>query len=205
VLTLPPIGPRKDPKQDRSEAMVSAIVQAAAQLIAADGYAATSMTGVAQRAGVSIGSLYQYFQSKDALLTELARRVMHENASVFEASVDEAHGKPLDVGVTMLMRKVAGFVAEAYPLRVEFVRYIPRIVEESDTSVRDRYFAALERFLRPHAQARSLDDGIFNLIHAMEGILEASSRLPTNRFADPTYLAQVEAQILGLVRSAVGG
>jgi AcrR family transcriptional regulator len=73
---VPPrsLAPRKLAKQARSEATVEAIIQAGAQVFERHGYAAASTNRIAERAGVSIGSLYQYYPNKDAILLELARR-----------------------------------------------------------------------------------------------------------------------------------
>ncbi|WP_054569520.1 TetR/AcrR family transcriptional regulator [Frankia sp. R43] len=62
---------RKRPAQERSRRTVEAILEAAAQLLATKGYRATTTNHVAERAGVSIGSLYQYFPNKDALVAAL--------------------------------------------------------------------------------------------------------------------------------------
>jgi AcrR family transcriptional regulator len=66
--------PRKQPEQDRSRATVDVIVDAAARILVKHGYDAFTTNRVAEKAGVSIGSLYQYFPNKDALLGELMRR-----------------------------------------------------------------------------------------------------------------------------------
>jgi AcrR family transcriptional regulator len=63
--------PRRRPRQERARATVEAIVAAAAEVIASEGYAAMNTNKVAARAGVSIGSLYQYFPNKQALLVSL--------------------------------------------------------------------------------------------------------------------------------------
>lgn len=73
---------RKKPRQQRSRATWEAILDAAAQLFGQLGYAATTTNKVAERAGVSIGSLYQYFPDKDALLLALAERHLAEATEV---------------------------------------------------------------------------------------------------------------------------
>ena len=65
---------RKQPKQGRAVATVTAIVDAAARILTEDGYAAASTNRVAERAGVSIGSLYEYFPGKEAVFAELRKR-----------------------------------------------------------------------------------------------------------------------------------
>ena len=69
---------RKRPVQDRSQATVGYILEAAAQLFGESGYEGTTTNRVAERAGVSIGSVYQYFPSKEALLVALAERHLEE-------------------------------------------------------------------------------------------------------------------------------
>ena len=70
--------PRRRPVQARSVATVDAIVQAAAQVFARHGYAAGTTNRIADRAGVSIGTLYQYFPNKDAILIALIERHVQE-------------------------------------------------------------------------------------------------------------------------------
>ena len=66
--------PRKAPKQARSQQTVEVIVEAAARILEERGHAAFSTNAVAERAGVSVGSLYQYFPRKDALIGALILR-----------------------------------------------------------------------------------------------------------------------------------
>jgi AcrR family transcriptional regulator len=65
---------RKRPRQKRSEAMVEAILEAAARIIEEEGLDRLNTNATAAKAGCSVGSLYQYFPSKDAILAELIRR-----------------------------------------------------------------------------------------------------------------------------------
>jgi AcrR family transcriptional regulator len=74
MATQRTLKPRKQPLQERSRATVEAILEAAAQVFERHGYAAGTTNRIAERAGVSIGSLYEYFPSKDAIVIELGRR-----------------------------------------------------------------------------------------------------------------------------------
>ncbi len=67
-----PVEARKRPRQQRSRATVEAICVAAARVLASDGYARASTNRIAEVAGVSVGSLYQYFPNKDALVLAVA-------------------------------------------------------------------------------------------------------------------------------------
>jgi AcrR family transcriptional regulator len=65
---------RKKPQQQRSAAMVETILAAAARVFVKQGYARATTNRIAAAAGISVGSLYQYFSSKDAIAVELLRR-----------------------------------------------------------------------------------------------------------------------------------
>jgi AcrR family transcriptional regulator len=68
------IKPRKTPLQKRSTETVAVILEAAARILEQDGFEGFNTNAIAERAGVSIGSVYQYFRSKDALLSGLIAR-----------------------------------------------------------------------------------------------------------------------------------
>lgn len=77
--------PRKRPMQQRSRELVERILDAAARIFDAAGYHDTTTNHVADEAGVSVGSLYQYFPNKDALLVGLADRHLDEVIPAIEA------------------------------------------------------------------------------------------------------------------------
>jgi len=70
--------PRKKPTQQRSRQTVDAILEAAAQVLVEKGYAASTTNRIASRAGVSIGSLYQYFPNKDSIVMALLEDHLEE-------------------------------------------------------------------------------------------------------------------------------
>ena len=70
----PRFSPRKLPKQARSEQTVEALLAATAHILVKSGYAGLSTNGIAERAGVSIGSLYQFFPNKESILVALMQR-----------------------------------------------------------------------------------------------------------------------------------
>ncbi|AOY96599.1 TetR family transcriptional regulator [Cupriavidus sp. USMAA2-4] len=85
------IASRKQPRQARSTELVTAVLQAAVQVLAEEGAPRFTTARVAERAGVSVGSLYQYFPNKAAILfrlqsdewrrtTELLRAILEDRA-----------------------------------------------------------------------------------------------------------------------------
>jgi AcrR family transcriptional regulator len=80
--------PRKLPKQARSQTTVEAILEAAAQIFERYGYAAGTTNRIAERAGVSIGSLYQYFPNKDAILVALVHQHLAESMAALRPQLE---------------------------------------------------------------------------------------------------------------------
>jgi AcrR family transcriptional regulator len=123
----------KEPKRERGKQRVAALIDAGAELFAEKGYEATTMTEIASRAGAAIGSLYQFFPSKEALAEALFNRFAERAAAAF-ARVEELapgcsareladlfidyklrQGTDRDAAV-VLMSSVAGIVERRKPL-----------------------------------------------------------------------------------------
>jgi len=83
---------RKKPRQTRSETTVEAIFEATIQVLLREGIHRLTTTRVAQRAGVSVGTMYQYFPHKQALLYALNERYLDMVAERVEAACLQHHG-----------------------------------------------------------------------------------------------------------------
>jgi AcrR family transcriptional regulator len=88
----PPLKPRKTPTHPRAERTVAAILEAAAQVLERDGLEGFNTNAVAERAGVSIGSLYQYFPGKDALTLALMNRENDRFLAEAVMALDQSSG-----------------------------------------------------------------------------------------------------------------
>jgi len=98
------LDPRKQPRQARAQATVAAILEAAARILETEGLPGFTTNAVAERAGVSIGSLYQYFPAREALLAALMRDKRETLLAGLEAAVDRSVGGDLSALVVALVR-----------------------------------------------------------------------------------------------------
>ncbi len=87
--------PRKTPIQERSAATVEAITEATIQVLLTVGLDHLTTTRVAERAGVSVGTLYQYYPNKQSLLFALLDNHMVKVSEAVEMACNDARGKPL--------------------------------------------------------------------------------------------------------------
>ncbi|KPA92004.1 transcriptional regulator, TetR family [Pseudomonas asplenii] len=91
----PRITSRKQPRQARSNELVTAILQAAVQVLAKEGMRRFTTTRVAERAGVSVGSVYQYFPNKAAILFRLQSDEWQQTSDMLCAIVEDRAHPPL--------------------------------------------------------------------------------------------------------------
>ena len=89
----PRISSRKQPKQARSAGLVAAVLEAAAQVLATEGAQRFTMARVAEKAGVSVGSLYQYFPNKAAILFRLQSDEWRQTSELMRGSSRTAQGR----------------------------------------------------------------------------------------------------------------
>lgn len=79
--------PLREPQQRRSRVTYDAILEATAQILVERGYAATTTNHIAKRAGISIGSLYQYFPNKEAIAVDLLQRHIVSGPAYIESNI----------------------------------------------------------------------------------------------------------------------
>ena len=97
MKTASPLTPRRMPRQQRSAATVDALLEAAARVFREQGYRRATTNRIAEVAGASVGSLYEYFPNKDALLAALARRHMHEGLALAARVLEGASSGQADL------------------------------------------------------------------------------------------------------------
>jgi len=143
--------PRKRPSQARAKATVEAILTAAAQVLIAHGYEGATTARIAERAGVSIGSLYQYFPNKEALVAALIEHHAEEIVAVLEQALGDPEPASLEAGIRAFM--IAGISAHRLDPKLHKIlnEQVPRVghlAKVMDTS--RRVTEAIEAFLRRH-------------------------------------------------------
>jgi len=135
---------RKQPRQSRSRSLVDAIVEAVDQMVQLvdENIGALSVQSVAERAGVSIGSLYDYFADRDSLLGALLSRMNRDNFMRFEAKLRTLEGDPLDRQVAAMVDEVVdAYLAKPRRTRAAIMvvgrlHYMPVMLQERDRFTR---------------------------------------------------------------------
>jgi AcrR family transcriptional regulator len=119
-------GPRKPPRQERSRATVQRILEAGARVLIAYGYDGASTNRIARAAGVSPGSLYQYFSDKDAIITAVVRCLAEDISANISTAFRSMAGRSAEDGTrAVLTTLVKALDSQADLLRVS-VEEVPR-------------------------------------------------------------------------------
>ena len=133
-----PLKPRKTPTQNRSRVTVDAIFEATIQVLLKGGMQGLTTTRVAERAGVSVGTMYQYFPNKQALVYALNERYLDALAARIEAICDAQSGAPLEQMIDALIDTYWTAKTE----RADVTRALYRSVVELDNAAVVHHFAA---------------------------------------------------------------
>ncbi len=118
----PLVEPRKSPKQLRSRQTVDKILQAATDVIIANGMDALTTNKIAEAANVNIASLYQYFPNKDAIITAIFEDNINNMADVWRIQLEEMMDLPIKEATKRWLHAGIDFYRQSEGLFPEFVR-----------------------------------------------------------------------------------
>lgn len=130
------LSPRKSPRQERSRATVEAILEAATDILIRQGASRLTTNRIAERAGVNIASLYQYFPGKHAILAELRRRHGAERRAAIRQVLIERRGDSLESTLRALVSMGVAAHAVNPALHRIFSQELPPL-RYADTSATD--------------------------------------------------------------------
>lgn len=179
--------PRRRAKQERAQQTITVLLEAAAQVLQREGYAGGTTNRIAERAGVSVGTIYQYFASKDQIFDALIRREIDGLLRVLRGvdfGPDESLGEALRRVLQLLVR-----ARPDAPLLYRSLEQVPkalfrRRVAEARGAVVDR----VREFLASHRgeiRVPDLDVAAFVVVAAAEGVaINASPEFYRARGAD---------------------
>ncbi len=166
--------PRRMPKQSRSRALVDEIFHAAAQVLIEEGYDRTTTNKIADRAGVSIGSLYQYFPNKESLVSELNLRLGTREFDIIQSKFDLIKNAPLKTAVAEIVKAMVDLHAYEPSLHKVLVEQVPRIGDLEKINEIDRQIVDLmKQYLRNMPRRISeekIDLAVFVIFNAVESL-----------------------------------
>jgi AcrR family transcriptional regulator len=170
--------PRKSASQERSRQTVDTILEATARVLMKDGYDRASTNKVAAVAGVSIGSLYQYFPSKEALVAAVSERHSQEVLELMRNALVKVAGRPIDVAA----REFVSVAIDAHRVNPRLHRVladeVPRIGRlENVEAINDNVYSLIRGYLEAHREemgVADIDVAAFICVTAVEALTHAA-------------------------------
>lgn len=149
--------PRRKASQARSRESVKAIIEASAHILQEYGYKGATTNRIAERAGVSVGSLYQYFNDKDEIFDELIKREASEYLQALAQSMPSPD-TPLREAIHTLLE--AGYAHQHLVLGIRTaMRHLPRThYANSSRQIRQELHKLVVRFLESRAPIPGVED-----------------------------------------------
>ena len=191
---MPASRPRRKAQQERARQTVDTLLEAAARVLLDRGYASATTNRIAARAGVSIGTLYEYFANKEELFRALIGRELDAIVRAVE-SVPRQPNDPLDE----TLGRVIGAAMGAMHYGPELVRRLEQVPQASFrtqlASARARVVQLVRQILECHRdelQVADLELAAFLIVSAAEGIGSNATR---EQFGAP-----LAAELAALVR-----
>ena len=201
----PVTSPRKQALQARSRATVDVILKATARILIAEGYDRASTNKVAARAGVSIGSLYQYFPSKEALVAALLERHLEEMGQVLRAACPRLAAAPIEQAAEEVVRLMVAAHSVDPALHRVFVEQVPRIGQlERIQGFEEEMTGLVRAYLEPRRDklvVEDLDMAAFIVVGIVESLTHAAVLSRPELLGEP-FVREVSAVV---IRYLTGG
>lgn len=189
--------PRKKPSQSRSHFTVNQILEAAAQVFADRGYAGGTTNHIASRAGVSVGSIYQYFPNKEAILVALVEQHMMSASRTLEAIIDLALEErwELDLMIERFVRSTVALHTAAPRLHHVLTYEAPRppsvvsLLHELENTMAK----GIERLLteRLSIRVRHARHAAYLLVHVVDALAHEFVLHPPEDMDEDAFVAEV--------------
>jgi AcrR family transcriptional regulator len=196
--------PRKRPIQARSKTMVEMIMRAAARILVREGYEALTTNRVAYEAGASVGSLYQYFSSKQELVAALLDDHIERTMRQVREEMPHLSLLPVERAVPRFVELMIASHRVDPELHRVFVEQLPRIgdfakIEASLNEglvLAEAYFRAHAADIRPQNHALSA----YLLVHTVEALTHSAVLNKPELLATPEFVRELSALILGYLQ-----
>jgi AcrR family transcriptional regulator len=203
-MRRPLTNPRKHASQERARATVAALIEATARILVREGFENASTNRIAQEAGVSIGSLYQYYPSKEALVAAVIDRHNQQRMQVVRDALAEVAALPVDKAV----RRLVAIAIEAHRVDPKLHRVlteqIPRTgrLKNVETFSRETH-ALVQAYLEAHrheVRAVDLELAAFVCATSIEALTHAAVLHRSDTLSDKAAATLVDEATRLLVR-----
>jgi AcrR family transcriptional regulator len=197
---------RRTPRQTRAQQTVDFILEAAAYILSDEGIEGFTTNRVAERAGVNIASLYQYFPNKSAILEELQARHIAVPAEGSAQSLDRLRDLPLEAAVRSIVDVALAMHAREPAMHKLFLETLPRQTLHPNTHLEQDRIAKLTTILVPKSRASHRPDmTMFITRHALRSVVHEAVCEKPEWLLDPDFREEIVKLIVNYLDGSRSG
>ena len=193
--------PRKRPRQARTRATVETLLEATTRVLVDHGFEKTTTNRVAEVAGVSVGSLYQYFPNKEALIGALVEVHFTRMRALFASTLAAVADGPLPLAARALIEAVMAGHREHPDLHRVVLEQLPRLGIQAERDGFDAFAVPLiaSYIERRRADLRPADAHLaaWVLMRTLQPLVHAAVLRGPEFFADPAFIDEATALVVG--------
>jgi AcrR family transcriptional regulator len=197
--------PRKSPKQARSRQLVEVLLEATARVLAKEGWRKATTNRIAEVAGVTVGSLYQYFPSKESLVAALLDRHLEQLMARVMTGLMQSDSS-LETQVNAVVCGYLDGALEDVALHRALLEQVPNVERtEAIRRFRQQAIDAVKALLGSSSTLDVADAEriAFVAVHAIDALKQASLRERPEWLADPAYRRDICRLVLLFLESAL--
>jgi AcrR family transcriptional regulator len=199
--------PRKQPQQERSKITVEAILEATTHILTEEGYEKVNTNRIAERAGISIGSLYQYFPNKESLIAALIEQHSNEMVELAETKLNRLFDSPLEIVIPELIKAIIAAHAINPKLHQVLSEEVPRLGKSVQMQQADERIAKIVRSYLARwsdsIQPQNLDMTVFILCRTVDALSHAAVIEYPNFVQDSQFEREVSNLLLSYLSISI--
>ncbi len=197
--------PRREPRTQLGEGIVEAILVAAETCLRSEGLASLSTAGVARMAGVSVGSLYQYFPNKESIVRGVAERIKKRGGATAATTLETVKDESMPELTRAMMQVLLSTEMGDLEMRRGLLRDVPpRWLEGTHEVVQEEFQRKAAELLRTRAgeirQGMEPEVLAFVVCHAVESVIQAAMVSRPDLFEDPSLVDELTLLAWGYLK-----
>lgn len=181
----------KAPTQERSRQTVATILDACSRLLISEGFYAITTDKIAKEAGVSIGSLYQFFGNKESVVQAVVRNVIEEDKRIFSEKMRAISPLPPEIRIRKMIELSVETLRHNYILRSKLSTIQYYVAESGYISESLRFFQEVVRYNLPAIPGRDMEKVSYLMVNSFIGLTGTMAVDAPENINDDTIIEEV--------------
>lgn len=200
---------RKQPRQARARVTVDSILQAAREIIEKRGFSDITTTVIAEKAGVSIGSFYEYFPSKEAVLIALYEQASLDAVNRVRDLIDEILDLPIEDAIPRAVELLYAIHADNQLILLNMLSELPALKQTIHPITYDRLAKGTVRTYLEHIgfrlEAEEMERCLFFTNHMVMGSIKSYLSNPPIYMSPEAFIADLSAILISYLKDIESG